>query len=92
MVIKKNDKVKFDNIPKTNEEYKSLTYGCIRFIDSFRLLSSSLDSLVRTLVNHDFEILKEKFPDKWEYLNKKLPYPYDYFHMILMIIENQLTI
>ena len=34
MVDKKNDKVKFDIIPKTNEEYISLTYGCIRFIDS----------------------------------------------------------
>ena len=29
--IKKNDKVKFDIIPKTNQEYKSVTYGCIRF-------------------------------------------------------------
>ena len=32
---------KFDIIPKTNEEYKSVTYGCIRFIDSYQFLSSS---------------------------------------------------
>ena len=32
----KKDKVKFDIIPKTNEEYISVTYGCIRFIDSYR--------------------------------------------------------
>ena len=44
LVDKKNDKVKFDIIPKTNEEYISVTYGCIRFINSYRFLSSSLDS------------------------------------------------
>ena len=34
LVDKKNDKVKFDIIPKTNEEYISMTYGYIRFINS----------------------------------------------------------
>ena len=43
LVDKKNDKVKFDNIPKTNEEYISVTYGCFRFFKSYRFLSSSLD-------------------------------------------------
>ena len=38
LVDKKNDKVKFDIIPKTNEEYISVTYGCIRFIESYRFL------------------------------------------------------
>ena len=46
LVDKKKDKVDFDIIPKTNEEYISVTYGCIRFIDSYRFLSSGLDSLV----------------------------------------------
>ena len=36
LVDKKNDKVKSDIIPKTNEEYISVTYSCIRFIDSYR--------------------------------------------------------
>ena len=36
LVDKKNDKVEFDIIPKTNEEYISVNYGCIRFIDSYR--------------------------------------------------------
>ena len=82
LVDLKNDKVKFDIIPKTNEEYISITYGCIRFIDSYRFLSSGLDSLVKNLDEDDFKILKKEFPDKWQYLNKKLAYPYEYFNGI----------
>ena len=69
---KKNDKVKFDIIPKTNEEYISLTYGCIRFIDSFRFQSSSLDSIVETLVDiskKTLKNLKSEIVDNDELLN-----------------------
>ena len=45
LVDLKNDKVKFKIIPKTNEDCISVTYGCIRFIDKYRFLSSSLDKL-----------------------------------------------
>ena len=58
MVDKKNDKAKFDIMPKTNEEYVSVTYGYIRFIDSYRFLSSSLDSLVKMLVDISHKTLK----------------------------------
>ena len=82
LVDEKNDKVKFDIIPKTNEEYISVTYDCIRFIDSYRFLSSGLDRLVKNLDEDDFEILKKEFSNKWQYLNKKLAYPYEYFNCI----------
>ena len=59
LVDRKNDEVKFDIIPKTNEEYISVTYACIRFIDSYRFLSSSLDSLVKTLVDNSHKTLKD---------------------------------
>ena len=59
LVDKKKDKVDFDIIPKTNEEYISVTYGCIRFIDSYRFLSSGLDSLVKTLVDNSHKKLKK---------------------------------
>ena len=59
LVDKKNDKVKFEIILETNEEYISVTYACIRFIDSYRLLSSSLDSLVETLFDNTNKILKK---------------------------------
>ena len=57
LVDKKNDKVKFDIIPKTNEEYISIIYGCIRFIHSYRFLSSGLDALVKTLVDNSNKTL-----------------------------------
>ena len=66
IIDKKNDKVEFDIIPKTNEEYRSVTYGCIRFIDSYRFPSSSLDSLVETLVDNSQKTLgnlKEEIVD-----------------------------
>ena len=78
----KKDKVKFEIIPKTNEEYILVKYGCIRFIDSYRFLSESLDKLIKNLDEDDFKILKKEFPDKWQYLNKKLAYPYQYFNSI----------
>ena len=59
LVDKKKDEVEFEIIPKTNEEYISITYGCIRFIHSYRFLSSSLDSLVRTLVDNSHKTLKD---------------------------------
>ena len=78
----KKNKVKIKIIPKTNEEYIVVKYGCIRFIDSYRFLSSSLDKLVQNLDENDFKMLKKEFPDKWQYLNKKLAYPYQYFNSI----------
>ena len=46
-------KVNFDTVPKSNEECFSVTYGSFRLIDSYRFLSSSLVSLVKTLVQYD---------------------------------------
>ena len=72
LVDKNKDNVNFDIIPNTNEEYISVTYGCIRFIDSYRFLSSGLDSLVKTLVDNShktLKTLKEEIVDNDEILN-----------------------
>ena len=82
LVDLKKDKVNFEIIPKTNEEYIVVKYGCIRFIDSYRFFSESLDKLVENLDEDDFKILKNEFPDKWQNLSKKLAYPYHYFNSI----------
>ena len=59
LVDKKKDKVDFEIIPKTNEEYISVTYRCISFVDSYRFLSSGLDSLVKTLIDNSHKTLKD---------------------------------
>ena len=72
LVDKKKDKVDFEIIPKTNEVYVSVTYGCIRFIDSYRFLSSGLDSLGKTLVDNSHKTLnnlKKEIVDNDEILN-----------------------
>ena len=58
-VDRKNDKVKIDIIPKTIGKNKSKLYGCIRIIDSYRFSSSSLDSLVKTIVDNSYKALKQ---------------------------------
>ena len=50
LVDLKKYKVKFKIIPKTNGEYNAVKYGCIRFIDSYRFLSESLDKLVKKFI------------------------------------------
>ena len=55
---KKNDKVKFKILPKTNEEFVSVKYGCIKFFHSYRFLSSSLEELVETLVDNSHKSIK----------------------------------
>ena len=52
-----------------NEEYISVTYGCIRFIDSYRFLSSGLGSLVKTLVDNWHKTLKKEIVNNDEKLN-----------------------
>ena len=42
----------------------------------------SLDGLVENLKEDDFKIFEKEFPDKWQYLNKKLAHPYEYFNSI----------
>ena len=72
MVDLEIDKVKFDIIPKTNEEDLSVTYGYIRFIKSCRFQSSSLGSLVKTLVDNSIKTLKnlkDEFVDNDEMLD-----------------------
>ena len=59
LVDKKNDDVKHNFIPKTNEEFILVRYGCLRFVDSYHFVSSSLDLLVKTLVDNSHKTLKD---------------------------------
>ena len=65
-------------IPKSVENYVSIQVGCLRFLDSYRFLSSSLDKLVKSL--DSFPIMDENgFKDKL--FKKKLAYPYEYLNL-----------
>ena len=65
-------------IPKSLENYVSVQVGCLRFLDSYRFLSSSLDKLVKSLDN--FPIMKlEGMSD--DFFKKKLAYPYEYLNL-----------
>ena len=75
LVDEKNVKVDFEIIPKTNEENISVTYGCIRFTDSYKFLTSGLDSLVKTLVRNSHKTLKN--------LKKKLLIMMKYWILLL---------
>ena len=79
MVGKKIEKANLDIIPKTNEEYISILYECIRFTDSYRFLSSCLEDLGKNFENDGFKVWKKEFPDKWMYIIEKLAYPYEDF-------------
>ena len=57
--------------PKSMENYVSIQVGCLRFLDSYRFLSSSLDKLVKSL--DSFPIMDENgFEEKL--FKKKLAY------------------
>ena len=59
LVDRENDKVEFDIAPKTNEEYITVTYWCIKFVDSCRFLSSSWDALVQSHIVNNHKTLKK---------------------------------
>ena len=93
LVDEKNDKIKFDIIPKTKKKCKPVTYGCITFIDSYRL-SSNLDSLVKTLSdkrNKTLKDLEEQIVDnETKILNKEHSYNNDSIKIKKQIIQMKL--
>ena len=61
-----------------------MTYGCIRFIDSYRFLSRRLDSLVKTLVDNSHKTLKN--------LKKEIVDNDEIFDIVNKIVEDYRTI
>ena len=65
-------------IPKSLENYVSVQVGFLRFLDSNRFLSSSLEKLVKSLDNFPIMKLEEMSDDLFK---KKLAYPYEYLNL-----------
>ena len=60
------------------ENYVGVQVGCLRFSDSYRFLSTNLNTLVRSI--NSFQIMVENgFTD--ELFKKNLAYPYEYLNL-----------
>ena len=73
-----NLKLPINIIPKSMENYVSVQVGCLRFLDSYRFLSSSLQKLITSL-NDFLHMQNEGLTD--DFLKKKLAYPYEKFNL-----------
>ena len=73
-----NLKLPINIIPKSKENYVSVQVGCLRFLDSYRFLSSSLQKLITSI--NDFPYMQiEGLTD--DLFKKKLAYPYEKFDL-----------
>ena len=60
----------------------SITYGCVKLLDSLKFLIESLDGCASSLKDEDYVFLKEQVQENYHLFTKKLPYPYDYFEIL----------
>ena len=79
--VKKIPKYKFKILAKTSENYISFSFGCLRFIDSYRFLSSSLANLSTSLVDNELKIMKEYYPNNEDFqlMRYKGAIPYSFY-------------
>ena len=83
-VLTPREKKKVKIIPQTREKYIGIKYKDIRFMDSFRFLSTSVEKLAGSLNDSDFSYLSEYFSDdprgveKVAMLRRKGIFPYSY--------------
>ena len=84
--------LKVDVIPNGLEKYMALFLGRdLVFIDSMQFMNSSLDKLVKSLVDKDFKYLVKEFGfESLELLKQKGAYPYEYMHSFTRFNEDKL--
>ena len=77
-----NFSLKINFIPNGLEKYMSFSINNkLSFIDSFKFLSSSLDSLFKHLNKDDFKYLSQKFDKNvLDLVKQKGFYPYEYMN------------
>ena len=57
LLLTKAFKLDIKILPKSMENYVSVQVGCLRFLDSYRFLSSSLDEFVKSI--NTFPVMQE---------------------------------
>ena len=94
LIIKEisNFDVKVDVIPNGLEKYMVFTINRnLVIIGSMQFMNSSLDSLVKNLVNKDFKYLSEEFSGRFlEVVKEKGIYPYEYMDSFKKFNETEL--
>ena len=66
------------------ENYVSVQVGCLRFLDSYRFLSSSLQKFIASLDTFKHMNSEGLIDDSFE---KKLAYPYEKFNLEIMSVK-----
>ena len=85
-----NPKKAIDEKGSIYYEQKPIKYK-IRFIDSFKFMSTSLNSLVSNLPKNGFNNLEKYYTDdKLALLKRKGVYPYEYVDSLERLMENKL--
>ena len=84
--------LKVDVIPNGLEKYMPFFLGRdLVFIDSMQFMNSSLDKLVKNLVDKDFKYLVEEFgAENLKLLKQKGAYPYEYMNSFKRFNEDKL--
>ena len=83
--------VKLDVIPNGLQKYMTFTINRnLVFIDSMQFMKSSLDSLVKKLMDEDFKYLPEEFSGEFlKLVKEKGVYPYEYMDSFERFSENK---
>ncbi|XP_041361771.1 uncharacterized protein LOC121377749 [Gigantopelta aegis] len=84
---------KLSCIPHNTEQFLSFSIDNLIFVDSFKFLTASLDSLTKNLMSkgkHCFVHLKKHFPDHVDMLTRKLPFCYEYIDSFEKLNDTQL--
>ena len=77
-------------VPVGKSKDDKLLYEEFRFLDSYRFLSGSLDTLVTTLETKDYCQLSKYFPKHVDILQKKGVFPYSYLDSFEKLSEKSL--
>ena len=83
-------------LPKTAEEYISIEYGSyyrkLRFLDSYRFMTKSLDEIVNSLKPEDLKITKHYFSNEKQFnlIRNKGIFPYEWFNRLDKLKETEL--
>ena len=77
-----NELSRVNVVPETKEKYLSVTYGCVKFLDSMQFLNGKLDDHAENLSDDAFVYLKQHFGQHWRLFKEKISYSYEYFKTI----------